>query len=326
MEIGGKSSKMISIVIPVYNVEEYLERCIKSILEQTYREFEAIFVNDGSEDNCKMILYKYAELDDRIVVVNQKNMGLSGARNTGIKHAKGEYVTFIDSDDWVSHNYLSILVDVLKKESPDIISVKSLVVHDEDKERNSTIINGYDVFNKKPADALFSGKISNFVWGKLIKREILDKFEPLFPVGRRYEDIATMYKIFDCADKVVQVNEMLYFYFQRKDSITGTKIIEDVTDRLFSIEEMAVYKMREKYDYWFFYRVMKCFGAMSALYKQVEIKACYRDELKRMIYKYSDEVINSARSGENVLDKLRFYLMKVHLADKVLFCIHKQYI
>ena len=96
---------LISVVVPVYNVEKYVKECIESILEQSFKNFELIIVNDGSTDNSLNRVLEFK--DDRIVLINQKNMGLSGARNTGIHHAKGKYITFIDSDDWISKDYLN---------------------------------------------------------------------------------------------------------------------------------------------------------------------------------------------------------------------------
>ena len=118
--------KLLSVIVPVYKVEHYLHRCINSIRNQTYKNLQIILVDDGSPDNCGKICDEYAELDARIIVVHQKNRGLSGARNTGLRYAKGEYVAFVDSDDWISSDMYQTLVNLV--ELNDLDMARSSVV------------------------------------------------------------------------------------------------------------------------------------------------------------------------------------------------------
>ena len=117
---------LVSIVVPVYNVENYVSKCIQSIFRQTFKNYELIVVNDGSTDNSLSKLQKFS--DNRLKIINQKNKGLSGARNTGIKRAIGKYITFIDSDDWISEDYLEVMVSYARKYNADIVSIKECIV------------------------------------------------------------------------------------------------------------------------------------------------------------------------------------------------------
>lgn len=121
MKISGSGIKMVffSVIVPVYKVEDYLERCIKSILQQTYKDFELILVDDGSPDNCGIMCDEFAKKDDRIIVIHQENAGLSAARNAGLAIARGKYILFVDSDDWILESTTIKLADIINKKNPD---------------------------------------------------------------------------------------------------------------------------------------------------------------------------------------------------------------
>lgn len=213
----------ISVIVPVYKVEPYIHQCIDSILAQTYTDFELILVDDGSPDNCGLICDEYAKQDDRIRVIHQENRGLSAARNAGIDVAKGEYLTFIDSDDWITAHYLEKLYTAAINTDADIVCCdyfsKQSVAND-----NSTgaerirIISGRDALA-----ARYSGDVQVRVsaWGKLYRRSILEKLS--FPEGKIHEDqwFSTMAYYF--AKKTAFLQNKLYFYRLRDDSITGSE-------------------------------------------------------------------------------------------------------
>lgn len=217
---------MISIIVPVYNVEKYLEKCILSILEQNFQDFELLLIIDGSKDRSDKICYKYAKLDKRISVFEKENGGLSDARNYGINKAKGEYLTFIDSDDWISNNFLENLYNAIKKTNKDISLCPFVSVYEDGK-----IIcgnkNHFCEFTKIELlenlfftkEKLIDAKINVMTWGKLYKRELFKDVE--FPKGRLHEDVATTYLIFDKSNGAVYTNECKYFYLQRQGSIMG---------------------------------------------------------------------------------------------------------
>lgn len=221
---------LVSVIIPIYNVEPYLRRCINSVINQTYTNLEIILVDDGSPDGCPAICDEYVQKDNRIKVIHKKNGGLSDARNAGLKIAKGKYITFIDSDDWISPLYIDVLSKNLEANQADISIVENLVTQDD---TNATDINTNrtQVMSSKEAlHQLFKyNKISFAVsWGKLYKKELFTNIE--FPIGKFHEDEFTTYKLFYSARKIVWNSHPLYYYFQRGNSITATRHPYDILE------------------------------------------------------------------------------------------------
>lgn len=216
---------LISIIVPIYNVEKYLSKCIDSIINQTYQNIEIILVDDGSPDNCSQICDDYAERDKRIVVVHKKNGGLSDARNYGLDVCKGEYITFIDSDDYVESNYIEVLYRLLKDTNSDISIVGTNSVY-EDKAVNFECCdysNIKKVIYEKEAVIIgtLNVNISQNAWGKLYKRYLFDEIR--FPVGFLYEDLAIVFNILDITTRVVVSDARLYNYLVRNNSIMHSK-------------------------------------------------------------------------------------------------------
>lgn len=205
---------LISVVVPVYKVEKYLERCVESLLAQTYENIEIILVDDGSPDGCPAMCDAYAEKHGRIKVVHQENKGLSGARNTGIDHAKGEYIAFIDSDDLWSVHFLESLYRALKAHDADISQCRWEYMHGDelkeayDPDAKCTCFTGREMLAN-----LFiqTGAYYVVAWNKLYKKELFENIR--YPEGRIHEDEATTYKLFDQAIKCVFVDNALYGYF-----------------------------------------------------------------------------------------------------------------
>ena len=189
----------ISVVVPIYNVEKYLEKCIKSILNQTYNNLEIILVNDGSTDNCLNICKKFEKIDKRIFVINKENGGLSEARNYGIDKATGKYITFVDSDDYIDEDYLEFLYKNLIINNCDISICNPRIVY-EDGGKSRTLYKYCFPQNivlegeKALEMMLYQKKFDNSAWGKLYKINLFDEIR--YPVGKLYEDIATTYKTF----------------------------------------------------------------------------------------------------------------------------------
>lgn len=212
----------ISIVVPVYKVEKYIDTCIKSILKQTYPHFELILVDDGSPDTCGTICDNYAKKDKRIVVVHKKNGGLSDARNAGIDIATGEYITFIDSDDYVCDKYLEILLNAAVLYQADIVqgeetsNVKNL--SKKQKKRNLIFRSGDSALRNH----LVKHDIKDMSCIKLYKMELFDDIR--FPVGQLNEDARTTYKLCWKANKVVCINNYIYFYRVNQAGIMHGKL------------------------------------------------------------------------------------------------------
>jgi len=213
---------LISVVIPVYNVEKYLDKCLNSVTKQTYKNLEIIIVDDETKDNSNEIIENYRKKDKRIKVIHQKNGGLSCARNSGIKKASGEYITFLDSDDYLEFDMYEHLLNCLKNNNADI-AICNFIEELEDEPKKVEKEDKYELLMFSKMDALhqliLDKKITNHAWNKLYKLELFNNVE--YPNGRNMEDIATTYKLFEKCDKIVYSSKIGYHYIQRSSSIMG---------------------------------------------------------------------------------------------------------
>lgn len=212
---------LISIIIPIYNVEPYLDRCINSILVQTYTNIEIILVDDGSSDNSSKICEDFANKDERIVVIHKKNGGQAEARNLGIDVCKGDYISFVDSDDWVEPTYIDGLLKTVQKTDADIAICELKRVHSYE---NKKFTQKICLQNYTPIEAirrLFSKREVSFIGPvcKIYKRHLFNNIR--FPVGKFHEDEFFTYKVFSSATKIAYTSEILYYYYQRADSTMG---------------------------------------------------------------------------------------------------------
>lgn len=213
---------VISIIVPVYNVEKYIKKCVDSILQQTFTEWELILIDDGSTDNCPVICDKYTEKDQRISVIHKENGGLSDARNTGLKKANGKYIFFVDSDDYIMPETLEHLCDAMKGREDTIVLMDTLLVWENRTSTRKSLLYG-NVSGQEAVEGLFNGKIPNYAPGKLYPRKMWENV--LFPVGKYFEDIGTIYKVFFKCKQVIILKGIGYCYVQRKGSITDRAVM-----------------------------------------------------------------------------------------------------
>lgn len=244
---------LISVIVPVYKVEKFLDRCIRSILNQTFRDFELIIVDDGSPDKCPAMCDEWKTRDERIVVVHQQNQGLSAARNSGIKIARGTYLTFVDSDDWISDDMLEILFNLIEKYNTDISICNFLKTDSEDN----------TLHNNEPKETVFnrdefmdiilkinSNRTIHYAWAKLYKREIID--DEHYPVGMLNEDVEGMFKAVMRSEKIAETTAVGYYYYENNDSITRKKFgknflcLNEVWERVLRIAEKSAPEYKEK--------------------------------------------------------------------------------
>lgn len=216
----SKMDPLVSVVIPVYNVEPYLHECVKSVVEQTYTNIEIILVDDGSTDNSGTLCDEFALSDSRICVFHKKNGGLSDARNYGIRQSHGSLISFIDSDDYVSSDYIMHLYQALVRGKTDIAATSICIFHDgelpkQDK-RNTAAFHVYDACDALE-DMLYMRHLEPNAFPKIYKRELFDTIQ--YPVGKLYEDIATTTKLIDKAGKIAYLDEKDYYYRIRPNSI-----------------------------------------------------------------------------------------------------------
>ena len=214
----------ISIIVPVYKVEQYLDRCVESVLAQTFKDFELILVDDGSPDNCPQMCDEWAKKDERIVVIHQENGGLSAARNTGIdwafENSNSEWLTFIDSDDWVHPEYLERLYNAVIEHNVSVSVCGFELVEDTSDEhcdRYEVIVETTEEFHIKNSN----NPIPTIAWAKLYKKEAFEDIR--YPVGKLNEDEFTTYKVLFKYTKIVTMEDALYYYYQNSGSIMKSK-------------------------------------------------------------------------------------------------------
>lgn len=232
MEID--QNPLISVIVPIYNVEKYLKKCIDSIIEQTYSELEIILVNDGSTDQSLSVCESYQ--DERIKIVNKVNGGLSSARNAGLEVARGAYIFFLDSDDWIEKNCIEYLLNTLIQTEVDIVQCGFILTTTEDMtvpKKEEKIL----IYDNIQALKVFHDKVNTITWNKLYKASIFKDIR--FPHGKIHEDHFTTYKAIYAAQKIAVSSRVLIYYRQRPNSIMSTKynvkrlhIVEAVQEKL----------------------------------------------------------------------------------------------
>lgn len=237
----------ISVVVPVYCVEKYLCRCLDSIIAQTYKNLDVILVDDGSTDSSGIICDEYQKKDKRIRTFHKENGGQSDARNYGIMKAKGSYITFIDSDDYVTPDYVDFLYNLIsKKNSP--MSVCSLYICFTNS--NKVLNNGdgtlVELSGKECIRKMCYQQLDACVYAKLYDIRLFKDVK--FPVGKIFEDFGIVYKLFDQCDKVVCGFKPKYYYMIRPNSTVTSSFSESKLDMLYMVDTMADYVMKKHPD------------------------------------------------------------------------------
>lgn len=225
MESRNLKKPLISVIVPVYKVEKFINKCVDSIINQEYSNLEIILVDDGSPDNCGKICDEYERIDTRVKVIHKENGGLSSARNAGLEIAKGDYIGFVDSDDYIEPFMYDKLLRALLREKCPLAICGTAYVFENGKRIKKT--NAGDVIVMDFKDALTEMNQYRLfdmgAWSKLYEAKLFDNVR--FPVGKLSEDFFVMYKIFDKAKKIVFVSDPAYNYLQRNNSISRNKII-----------------------------------------------------------------------------------------------------
>lgn len=233
----------ISIIVPVYKVEEYLHKCIDSILAQTFTDFELILINDGSPDNCGRICDEYARKDSRVSVIHKENGGQASARNVGIDMAKGEYIGFVDSDDWIEPDMYELLYNLCTENDCDISNICSIIYFKDRIQKNGS--HPLVIHSRSEAmKAMLMGELyDEVVWTKLIKRTLLEDIR--FPIGIVYEDTAFTYKVIHKSKKVCSIGAPKYHYIKREESTMDRAKKNIRIDAVLIYDEM--FKFMDKY-------------------------------------------------------------------------------
>lgn len=217
------NNELISVIVPIYNVEKYINKCIDSIINQTYKNIEIILIDDGSTDSCCKICDEYEKKDNRIKVIHQENAGLSEARNAGIKVSKGEYLAFVDGDDYILEDMLQYLYDLINETNSEISVCNFIRYWGDDKQLvEYDIAREKIVLNKIQAlkEILKNDLLKSFAWNKLYKKSVFEDVR--YPKGMKMEDVATTYKLISNSEKIVIGKMPKYYYVQREGSILST--------------------------------------------------------------------------------------------------------
>ena len=230
----------VSLIIPVYNVENYIEKCLNSVVNQTLKDMEVIIVNDGSKDLSKQKIEKYLEKYPWIKYLEKENGGLSDARNYGLHYATGKYIAFLDSDDYVENTMYEEMYNLAERENADMVECDFIWEYPNKIRKDVGVI-----YNSKKE---MIEKARVVAWNKLIKRDVLKRTQIEFPVGLRYEDVEFFYKLVPYLNKVSFVKKCFIHYIQRENSIANTQNIRN--KEIFTVLENVItyYKENDLYD------------------------------------------------------------------------------
>ena len=245
-----KENPLISVIVPVYNVEKYLDRCVESIVNQTYLNLEIVLVDDGSPDKCPLMCDCWAEKDHRIKVIHKQNGGLSDARNAGMAVAKGKCITFIDSDDWIETDAFDIMLNRMVKDDSDVVSCGVKWVSEDDRLLYEVSVAEDEIVDNLTAmrEIISDGKLRQHVWNKLYKRELIADIP--FEKGKYHEDVFWSYQVFGRAKKVTLMKDSFYHYVQRSNSIMGERYSVKRLDALDAMLQRCEY-IKHNYPYLF---------------------------------------------------------------------------
>ena len=305
--MNGISKPKISVIVPVYNVEKYLSRCIDSILNQTFTNFELILVDDGSPDSCGVICEEYAKQDNRVKVIHKENGGLSSARNVGIDNALGDYLTFIDSDDWVETNYLEVLYMNLIDNDADISAVNYHKEYDDYRLPCLNVVSGL-LSGEECLKYLYDSNMSiyvNIACAKLYKKNLFENIR--YPSGKTHEDGFTTYKLYTRATRVYFANNDLYAYYQRNGSIMNRNFSLKRIDEYFVYLERKNFFLQNQFQELFIDNEKTRLTCIKSLTVSVIKSDINRDEKRKYLNLFKRDIIRSFKNmtlGENIKRKV----------------------
>ena len=236
-----KDNILISVIVPVYNTAKYLDKCLETLVSQSYAELDIILVDDGSPDESPALCDKWAMRDTRIKVIHKSNGGLSDARNYGLRKAEGDYIIFIDSDDWLDTDMVEVLLSTAIKYEADIVNCQ--FVEENNRNISTKLQPRYPLMEATASEGIFllikDKMVTNHVWRNLFKREVLQDIE--FPKGKNFEDIHVMHEIFFKSKKIVFIGDVLYHYFINPDGIVRTKSEKNTMDYLEAFKKREIF-------------------------------------------------------------------------------------
>lgn len=296
---------LISIIVPVYKVEKYIKRCLNSIINQTYTNLEIILVDDGSPDKCPEICDEYSKKDKRIKVIHQKNMGLSVARNNGIKSATGEYIGFVDGDDYIEKTMFEDLFKALIENDAQMSICNFKVITD----KEQYIKNNYPenkTYTKKEflKEILLDKNIQSYVWNKLYIKDLFINIK--FPEGKKYEDIGTTFYLAEKCKKIQLIGKAEYNYTNRSDSIVfniDEQTILDYTTLVMQRYDYVDKKYPDLRKYNFYYLGKTLITAYTDMRTLKSISEKLKKQIKKLKLKVRDYIKEYEEISMELFDK-----------------------
>jgi len=302
MSISENTDKpKVSVIIPVYNVKQYLKEALDSVIHQTYKNIEIIIVDDGSNDGSEKICDEYAGNDSRIRVIHEENGGLSVARNTGLDNMSGEYVAFLDSDDIYYPDMIQKMLESLLSHKTDCAVCRYTVFNTKQKiNLNSKKKTNEKIYTRAEAlKAIINGEIHAFAWNKLYKKNLFDSVR--YPAGQNYEDISVVFKIFDKTNKVSVLDEKLVYYRKHRQSITSTYTLKNFQD-LHTAQNIFISFVKEH---------------IPEIYTEKELKKIYHNWMKMFIYKYAKTLHKNIPEKKDIESFLKNIIQEYNLNNEI---------
>ncbi|WP_144593973.1 glycosyltransferase [Priestia flexa] len=326
----------VSIIVPVYNVENLLVKCVESILHQTLKGIEIILVDDGSTDNSGKICDELAKRDETIHVIHKENGGLSDARNAGIDIAKGKYIGFVDSDDYIHQEMYSTLLSIMKEKECDIVESGYKEVYDGDQSCYDTYNSSHSIRIYEKQAAVLSTAIDhdcrNYVWNKLYKAELWSNIR--FPKGKLFEDVFVTHKVVNLANKVAKIDYPFYYYYQRPNSIVNSKFTANKLDHCEALEQLMKF-IEVEYPAFspvvaipYFNQCLQHLDKLTVYKKDIENSQVFIEDLTKKILDKKYLAYLKSKEVEKVCNEIlgsnaRFLLKQKQLIILRLFCLKK---
>ena len=303
--------ELVTIIVPVYNVEEYVEECINSLIKQNYDNLEIILVDDGSTDSSGNICEQFKNKDNRIKVVHQNNGGLSAARNTGIKNATGNFYAFIDSDDFISENYIETLYKTLNAYDCDIaISNMVRIFENEEKTSFYSPTKNVEILS---SNERFKTLNQPSVCNKLFRAELFKNVD--FPIRKYYEDTFVYHKVLYNAKRVVYTGIDGYFYRCRLSSILGdNKFNNKYFDFIEAVEERCKFLIEKEINPYAYEACLSYYAAYSNAVKKIDKTKANEEKFKKASEGYNNiyQLLKKYKKQINLKQKIRLFLLRYY--------------
>lgn len=309
---------IISVIVPVYNVEDYLGKCISSILNQTLKNIEVILVNDGSKDKSGYICEEYKKKDDRIVVIHKENGGLSSARNAGLEIATGELVGFVDSDDWIEPDYFEILYDGIEKLNADIsvMHLSNIMSYEKieflsNKKKGWTLLNRHDALERFFSDDFIGYSACN----KLYRKSLFEGIR--YPEGVLMEDKATTYKLIHKANSIIVNSSKKYHYYLRTDGIMQSEFHKKKFDLLQVHLEQIEFVDRNYPEFYGLIRSRYAYEALRLLLMMIKSNYSDKFDMERCLKIIRDNVVHVMKDKRIVFPR-KAYILLFYLFPRII--------